>query len=149
MMAQWSGYRRVGSSYQHEPFILQRDQDADEDGLSDDWEAFYGFDPNSPSDASEDGDGDGYTNLAEFKLNRNPNVAEVPSLDTGNLPDLRPGIDTDGDGMPNVWEILYGLNWEDPSDALLDLDRDGYSNLEEFLLGTTPVGAPIFEPMVR
>ncbi len=142
------GYRRVGSAYQHEPFILQRDQDADEDGLSDDWEAFYGFDPNSPSDASEDGDGDGYTNLAEFKLNRNPNVAEVPSLDTGNLPDLRPGIDTDGDGMPNVWEILYGLNWEDPSDALLDLDRDGYSNLEEFLLGTTPVGAPIFEPMV-
>lgn len=40
--------------------------------------------------------------------------------------------DTDGDGMPNVWETLYGTNPEIP-DNNGDKDGDGYTNLEEFL----------------
>lgn len=47
-------------------------------------------------------------------------------------------IDTDNDGMPNCWEELYeGL---DPlvDDADGDLDKDGFSNYEEYVLGSDP-----------
>ena len=40
--------------------------DADHDGMPDAWERANGFDPQDPSDASGDKDGDGYTNLEEF-----------------------------------------------------------------------------------
>jgi hypothetical protein len=51
----------------------------------------------------------------------------------------RPGLDSDGDGMTDDWELYYGLNPYDPSDAGLDPDGDGKTNLEEFLAGTDPV----------
>jgi hypothetical protein len=37
--------------------------------------------------------------------------------------------DFDDDGMPNAWELQYGLNPLDPSDAQTDLDDDGVDNL--------------------
>jgi hypothetical protein len=46
--------------------------------------------------------------------------------------------DTDDDGMPDDWEILYGFNPLDPVDAAEDADGDGVSNLDEFLQGTNP-----------
>ena len=46
--------------------------------------------------------------------------------------------DTDGDGMPDGWEVLHGLNPFDPSDAHQDPDGDGLTNLEEYLYGTDP-----------
>ena len=47
-------------------------------------------------------------------------------------------IDSDGDGMPDWWEAKYSLDVDDPSDAGLDPDGDGLSNLEEFHAGTDP-----------
>lgn len=47
-------------------------------------------------------------------------------------------VDTDGDGMPDWWEIQHGLNPNDPGDANLDCDGDGATNLEEYLAGTDP-----------
>ncbi|MCU0748498.1 MAG: hypothetical protein MUF13_03025 [Akkermansiaceae bacterium] len=46
-------------------------------------------------------------------------------------------LDSDGDGMPDWWETLFGLN---PflNDADGDLDNDGWTNLEEFLRGSNP-----------
>ena len=47
-------------------------------------------------------------------------------------------VDSDGDFMPDYWELQNGLNPEDPDDADKDPDRDGLTNLEEFLHGTDP-----------
>lgn len=46
--------------------------------------------------------------------------------------------DTDGDGMPDDWEVKYGLDPKNPKDGAIDTDGDGYSNIEEYLNGTNP-----------
>ncbi len=46
--------------------------------------------------------------------------------------------DSDGDGLPNWWETLHGLDPNDPGDADGDLDSDGWSNGEEFVRGSNP-----------
>ncbi len=47
-------------------------------------------------------------------------------------------VDSDGDGLPDSWETVYGLDPLNPGDAALDTDGDGLSNLEEYRLGTNP-----------
>lgn len=53
-------------------------------------------------------------------------------LDTG-----LPAVDTDGDGIPDAWEIR---TFGDPAvaDSQLDRDGDGLTDLEEFLFGSDP-----------
>jgi hypothetical protein len=46
--------------------------------------------------------------------------------------------DTDGDRMPDEWELAHGLNPNDPTDANRDDDGDGFTNLQEYLAGTDP-----------
>ena len=60
-------------------------------------------------------------------------VGGWPELETGPLP-----ADSDNDGMPDGWERSRGLGADSPVDCLLDPDKDGYPNLEEFLNGTDP-----------
>jgi autotransporter-associated beta strand protein len=52
--------------------------------------------------------------------------------------------DTDGDGMPDYWEVLHGLN-PAVKDHHLDFDNNGYSNLEQYIneLGAFPAPRPI------
>jgi len=50
-------------------------------------------------------------------------------------------LDADGDGMPDDWERKFGLNPGDASDAAKDLDKDGFTNLEEFQAKTDPSNA--------
>ena len=42
-------------------------------------------------------------------------------------------LDTDGDGMPDKWELRYKLDPRNPADAAADTDGDGFTNLEEYL----------------
>ena len=93
--------------------------DTDGDGTYDGWEVDNGFDPLDDADSLLDTDGDGSTNFDEFVAGTNPRL-----------------IDTDGDGMPDGWEIDNDL---DPlvTDADGDLDRDGLSNLDEYLSGAS------------
>ena len=40
--------------------------------------------------------------------------------------------------MPDDWEAAHQLNADDPDDAALDSDKDGFTNLQEYLAGTDP-----------
>jgi hypothetical protein len=48
-------------------------------------------------------------------------------------------VDSDEDGLPDYWEKLYNFNPEQPGEANLDSDGDGYTNLQEYQFGTDPL----------
>jgi len=56
-------------------------------------------------------------------------------VDMGAYEFIHPAADSDGDGMPDYWELEYGLN---PlfDDAAEDLDLDRFLNLAEYIAGT-------------
>ncbi len=47
-------------------------------------------------------------------------------------------LDTDGDRLPDDWEIAYGLNHTNQNDATDDVDLDGLTNWQEYTAGTDP-----------
>lgn len=51
---------------------------------------------------------------------------------------LARGNDSDGDGMPDWWELVYGLDPFDSIDRNEDLDNDGIDNFDEFAGQTDP-----------
>ncbi len=93
--------------------------DGDGNGITDAWERFYFTD--SPADPKDDHDGDGLTNVDEFREGTRPKHT-----------------DTDGDGQPDGWEVQYGLQPADPGDKDRDPDSDGLTNKEEFAAETNP-----------
>ncbi len=58
----------------------------------------------------------------------------------GGYPEYKgePRVDTDMDGMPDAWEIKYKLNPNDPKDAAMDCNGDGYTNIEKYINGINP-----------
>jgi hypothetical protein len=44
-----------------------------------------------------------------------------------------PYKDSDNDGMPDDWELKKGLNPKSAADASLDKDKNGYTNIEDYL----------------
>ncbi|MEA2101320.1 MAG: fibronectin type III domain-containing protein [Thermodesulfobacteriota bacterium] len=52
---------------------------------------------------------------------------------------VEPGVDSDHDFIPDSIEEQWGLDPENPMDALADNDKDGVENLAEYLAGTNPL----------
>lgn len=143
------------------------DSDDDNDGLSDSYEIANSLDPLDSADAALDPDGDGVTTFQEAQNGTDPNVeddiyfgdsdgdgvtdnndnclstfnTDQTDTDGDNQGDACDS-DDDGDGMPDSFEETYNPPL-DPlvDDASGDADSDGYTNLEEFGLGTSPTVA--------
>jgi hypothetical protein len=73
-----------------EPVI---EEDIDEDGLPNEWEEKYGFDPKDSKDGGQDPDFDRLTNKKEYEYGTDPKKA-----------------DTDGDGFKDGEEVQRGYN---------------------------------------
>lgn len=105
------------------------DNDDDNDGFEDSLDALP-FDPSETQDTDADGIG---------------NNADLDDDNDGvdDIDDLYPlnhlyHADSDSDNMPDAWEVLYGLNPNDPTDTASDYDNDGAVALQEFFEGTPP-----------
>lgn len=61
-----------------------------------------------------------------------------------------PEPDSDGDGMPDAWETRHGLPPKQAAVPGADTDKDGYSDLEEYLNRTDPRTADpsVFPPAI-
>ena len=63
-------------------------------------------------------------------INSQTEVGGWPTLKSAPAP-----LDSDGDGMPDAWELVQGLNPRDASDATRADPASGYTNLERYLNG--------------
>ena len=191
------GYRAIGigdingdnraelaiSAYQEKPgggvYVYSLQGDSDNDGMPYIWEATYGFDHFDASDAQQDADSDGLTNLQEFQMGTDPlnadtdgdgandgndafpfdpgETADSDGDGVGDNADVFPNdpnetsdadgddigdnadLDDDNDVMPDAWELTYGFDPFDSSDAGLDPDQDKYTNLREYELSSDPL----------
>ena len=52
--------------------------------------------------------------------------------------EVKINLDSDGDGLPDEYEIKFGLDPKNAADAGEDKDGDGFTNAEEFAAGTDP-----------
>ena len=80
----------------------------------------------------------------EYRSRKGPTRPTQPDSqdDVGGYPQLAAGtpyLDSDGDGMPDAWEIKHGFDPFDPADGSMDANGNGYTNVEEFLNGTHPL----------
>jgi alpha-tubulin suppressor-like RCC1 family protein len=106
--------------------------DSDTDGLPDFWEIeHFGAINHADAEAGLDPDSDDFTNLEEFLQMTDPNDGAA---------------DTDGDDLPDAWEIEH-FHYLDVSsgsivltepDGLSDFDHDGISDYAEFIADTDP-----------
>ncbi len=136
------------------------ERDSDGDGMPDNWEKLYDLDPYDPNDRDEDLDNDGSTNYEEYREGTDPtDPNSTPAIDSDSdgivdNKDKCPNtpfdelanedgcsvsqVDTDQDGIPDVWETQNNLDPNNPEDAYFDNDGEGLLNIEEYQYSTNP-----------
>ena len=145
--------------------------DKDRDGIPDDWEHYYFGDTtshNGPEDDEVHNEGNEGENAgAEDEAEDEEQDAGGDNGDEPDEPLIGDGLtvseeyrnhtnpnkwDTDGDGIPDGWEVRNGLDpleKDDGQDDGSDPDGDGYPNLSEYRCGTDPTDSAsycVFEP---
>ena len=98
--------------------------DRDGDGLPDDYELARGYDPDDPTDANDDRDGDGRDALSEFEAGTPPGLA-----DDGSFLYAAPPLTSGGSGFDRFGRAV----------AAADFDRDGFDDL---VIGAPEFGDP-------
>lgn len=79
-------------------------------------------------------------NVPQFKYRRLPKDSYKMGIITdiaqvGGYPEYNgiPYKDSDKDGMPDSWELKNKLDPNNPADAVLDSNGDGYTNIEKYI----------------
>lgn len=117
--------------------------DDDRDGMPNWWEERYGLNPADPTDAGQDLDGDGLSNLDEYLARSDPTATDtdgdgLSDGDEVNVWGTDPlNVDSDEDGLNDREEVEdYGT---DPGNV--DTDGDGLRDFDEINIhGTNPTG---------
>ncbi len=107
--------------------------DSDGDGMPDDWEIDNGLDPLDPTDAGQDPDQDGVTNLGEFSLDQDPFSYDGPTAPV--LLDPIAGAE-----ITEVSPDLLVQNATDPQNEVLLYDFEVYEDQAMTILVTSRFG---------
>lgn len=85
-----------------------------------------------------------YNTLGSFNIDINGNTLNATYIESDNeITDTftivkQGAADSDGDGVPDVFEIANGMDRHNAADATLDIDKDGNDAVEEYLYGLNP-----------
>lgn len=164
----WQAYQVEKVSGRFSAETVARVIDLNGNGIADAWEVSYGLSgPDAAANADPDRDGrtnlqeyNAGTNpivAEDYQLSQSisgthtvdtwiastaeeyTGLTEISQLSFRFLVDtVGRAPDSDGDGMPDWYERLYGLNVS-VNDALADADGDGRTNLQEYNAGTNPI----------
>ena len=124
-------------------YFFAKGVDNDGDGMEDYWEHQHYLDFTNGNDGHLDADNDGLTNAEEARLGSNPQAIDsdgdgISDYAEVNLHGTDPAsVDADEDGMPDNWEVNHGLDIQ-VNDSELDLDQDGFTNIDEYRAGSLP-----------